>query len=128
MKWTITFYCRYERIVLSLFFMVAVAIASAQNTGKTVSLSEVEVKAARTVSKSDGMLLYPTDGQKRSASSGYAILQQLHLPGIRIDEVAYSVSALDNRGSVQLRINGRKPQRARRVFPADDPLCGGFFL
>lgn len=106
MKRTITFYCRYERIVLSLFFMVAVAIASAQNTGQTVSLSEVEVKAARTVSKSDGMLLYPTDGQKRSASSGYAILQQLHLPGIRIDEVAYSVSALDNRGSVQLRING----------------------
>lgn len=106
MKQTITSYYRYGRIVFPFFFTFAVATVSAQDVRQTVSLGEVEVKAARTVSKSDGMLLYPTDGQKRSASSGYAILQQLHLPGIRIDEVAHSVSALDNRGSVQLRING----------------------
>ena len=38
--------------------------------------------------------------------SGYSLLQQLTLPNIRVDEVGHSISAIDQRGSVQIRING----------------------
>ena len=48
----------------------------------------------------------PSDAQKEASSSGYSVLQKLSLPNIRIDEDARSISAIDNKGSVQLRING----------------------
>ena len=72
----------------------------------TVTLGEVEIKAARIVQKTDGWQLYPSKRQKESARSGYSVLQQLSLPNIRIDEVSHSISAIDNKGSVQVRING----------------------
>ena len=48
----------------------------------------------------------PSDAQKEASSSGYSVLQKLSLPNIRIDEDARNVSTIDNKGSVQLRING----------------------
>lgn len=66
----------------------------------------MEVKADRIIHKTDGLLLYPSEQQKASSRSGYSLLQQLTLPNIRVDEVGHSISAIDQRGSVQIRING----------------------
>lgn len=80
--------------------------ATAQEADSTVTIKEVEVKAARIVNKIDGMLIYPSDAQKEASNTGYSILKRLGLPNIRIDDVNYSISAIDSRGSVQVRING----------------------
>lgn len=87
-------------------FILFSLTVSAQTTDQSIELGEVEVKAARIVHKTDGLLLYPSDAQKEASSSGYSVLQKLSLPNIRIDEDARSISAIDNKGSVQLRING----------------------
>ena len=66
----------------------------------------MEVKADRIIHKTDGMLLYPSEQHKASSRSGYSLLQHLTLPNIRVDEVGHSISAIDQRGGVQIRING----------------------
>lgn len=80
--------------------------ASAQEADSIVTIKDVEVKAARIVNKIDGMLIYPSEAQKEASNTGYSILKRLGLPNIRIDDVNYSISAIDSRGSVQVRING----------------------
>ena len=80
--------------------------ASAQEADSIVTIKDVEVKAARIVNKIDGMLIYPSEAQKEASNTGYSILRRLGLPNIRIDDVNYSISAIDSRGSVQARING----------------------
>lgn len=80
--------------------------ASAQEANSIVTIKDVEVKAARIVNKIDGMLIYPSEAQKEASNTGYSILRRLGLPNIRIDDVNYSISAIDSRGSVQVRING----------------------
>lgn len=87
-------------------FILFSLAASAQTAEQSIELGEVEVKAARIVHKTDGLLLYLSDAQKEASSSGYSVLQKLSLPNIRIDEDARNVSTIDNKGSVQLRING----------------------
>ena len=87
------------------FILFSLAV-SAQTAEQSIELGEVEVKAARIVHKTDGLLLYLSDAQKEASSSGYSVLQKLSLPNIRIDEDARNVSTIDNKGSVQLRING----------------------
>lgn len=91
-----------------IFYLLAgiTAAGHAQNADKEVELQQVEVKAARVINKADGRLLYPTEQQKSASSTGYGILQKLALPNIRIDDTECSVVAVDNSGSVQLRING----------------------
>ena len=79
---------------------------SAQEADSIVTIKDVEVKAARIVNKIDGMLIYPSEAQKEASNTGYSILRRLGLPNIRIDDVNYSISAIDSRGSVQVRING----------------------
>ena len=78
----------------------------AQNEDKAITLGEVVVKAAKTVNKIDGMVIYPTEAQKKSSSNGYDMLQKLSLPNIKIDATSHQVSAADNKGEVQVRING----------------------
>lgn len=77
-------------------FILFSLTVSAQTTDQSIELGEVEVKAARIVHKTDGLLLYPSDAQKEASSSGYSVLQKLSLPNIRIDEDARSISAIDN--------------------------------
>lgn len=89
-----------------LFLLLLTLPALAQEVEPTVELGEVEVKADRIIKKTDGMLLYPSEQQKTSSRSGYSLLQQLTLPNIRVDEVGHTISAIDQRGSVQIRING----------------------
>ncbi len=76
----------------------------AQNDDQQVSLGQVVVKGRRVVTKDDGMMIYPTEGQLKSSGNAYGVLQRLSLPNIRVDD--NFVSAVDGRGSVQIRING----------------------
>lgn len=80
--------------------------AYAQDVDRTVVLDEVTVKAAKVVNKPDGMIIYPTETQKKNSSNGYGLLEKLALPKLRIDNATHSVSAIDSKGTVQLRING----------------------
>ena len=89
-------------LIINLFSFSAFA----QNEEKSVTLEEVTVKGAKVVSNVDGQTIYPTDAQKNASNNGYSILQKLSLPNLRVDNVAHSISAIDNRGSVQIRING----------------------
>lgn len=86
--------------------MTSAFSAYAQNVDKTIMLDEVTVKAAKVVNKSDGMLIYPTDAQKQASNNGYSILEKLTLANIRIDNINHTITTIDNRGSVQLRVNG----------------------
>ena len=51
-----------------------------------INLKEVEVKAARFVLKPDGRLIFPSDAQKNTSTSGFSLINKLALPGIRVDE------------------------------------------
>ena len=102
-----------RNLTLSLLILSSLC-AMAQNEDKTITLGEektitlgeVVVKAAKVVNKMDGMELYPTEVQKKSSTNGYEILQKLSLPNIKIDAASHQVSAADNKGEVQVRING----------------------
>lgn len=95
-----------KRIYSFLFFAFCSFSINAQNEEKSVVLDEVTVKAAKVISKIDGQMIYPTDAQKNASNNGYSILQKLSLPNLRVDNVAHSISAIDNRGGVQIRVNG----------------------
>lgn len=99
---------------LIFFFLTATTAltCAAQTTDNEITLKEVEVKGANVVSKTDGRLYYPTDMQKQSSANGYDILQKLALPNMLINEVTHTVSAINNKGEVQLRINGIKASKA----------------
>ncbi len=75
-------------------------------TNDSIALNEVVVKASRIVNKVDGMLVYPSEVQKQNSHSGFSLLGKLALPNIRVDEAMHSISAVDMKGSVQVRING----------------------
>ena len=79
-------------------------VLNAQNT-KEVNLNQVTINASRIVNKADGMILIPTDSQRKGATNGYSMLGKLGLPYIRIDETKHSITALGNQGDVQIRIN-----------------------
>ncbi len=82
------------------------AEAQENGTKDSVTLKEVVVKAARIVDKVDGKLVFPSEVQKQNSHSGFSLLNKLSLPNIRVDELAHTVSAIDQRGAVQVRING----------------------
>ena len=91
---------------LLVLFCLSTLLAVAQNEDKTVTLDEVIVKAPKVVSKADGQTIFPTVAQKNASNNGYALIQKLSLPNLRIDGAAHSITAIDGRGKVQLRING----------------------
>lgn len=71
-----------------------------------VALGEVVVEAASSIQKVDCQMVFPQKQQIAASTSGYALLNQLALPGIKINEMSQSVSTLTGTGVVQLRING----------------------
>ena len=76
-----------------------------QSSEKSIALSEVTVKGARTIQKVDGQWIYPTKQQIEHSPNGYSLLAKLTLPHIRVDEAMNSITALTNLGTVQVRIN-----------------------
>lgn len=95
-----------KRIAWLLFLPAVLLPAYGQDEGKTVALDEVVVGGKRVVNKVDGCTVYPAEAQKAASTGGYSLLAKLALPGIRVDEVAHTVTAPANRGDVQVRING----------------------
>lgn len=95
-----------KRIFYIFALMLAVSTAATAQEDGATQLGEVTVNGTRTVNKADGMVVYPTEEQKQSASSGYSLLNRISLPEIRIDEVAHTITATNNRGAVLVRING----------------------
>ena len=95
-----------KRLITLSFILSSTFCAYAQAVEKTIMLDEVTVKAAKVVNKADGMIIYPTDAQKQSSNNGYSILEKLTLANLRIDNISHSITAIDNRGGVQIRING----------------------
>ena len=95
-----------KRFIPILFLSISSFPALAQNGEKSITLDEVTVKGAKVVNKVDGQMIYPTDAQKSASNNGYSLLQKLSLPNLRIDNVTHSISTIDNRGGVQIRING----------------------
>ena len=95
-----------KRLATISIILTSAFCAYAQNVDKTVTLDEVTVKAAKVVNKPDGMIVYPTEAQKQASNNGYSILEKLTLANIRIDNINHTITAIDNRGSVQLRVNG----------------------
>lgn len=94
---------RLASCALALTGMTATAHAQSPTN---VQLNEVTIKSERVVNRIDGLTIYPDRLIKESSSTGYSFLQKLSLPYLRIDESAHSVTAIDNKGEVQIRING----------------------
>ena len=95
-----------KRFYTFLFLVFCSLSLCAQYEEKSVVLDEVTVKAAMVVNRADGQTIYPTEALRNASNNGYSIIQKLALPNIRVDNVAHSISAIDNRGDVQIRING----------------------
>lgn len=98
---------------------------------KAVQLEGVKVEAARIVSRPDGRLIVPTQAQREGSTNAYSLLAKLPLPRIRVDAVLHTITPLDNRGAVQLRIDGRlatqseylalDPKAVRSIVFIDNP-------
>ena len=95
-----------KRLITLYIIMSSTFCAYSQDVEKTITLEGVTVKAAKVVNKADGMIIYPTDVQKQASNNGYSILEKLTLANLRIDNISHSIIAIDNRGGVQIRING----------------------
>ena len=95
-----------KRIFTFSLILLSASFAHAQDVEKSVTLEEVTVKASKVVNKPDGMIIYPTEAQKQASNNGYSFIDKLTLANLRIDNINHSITAIDNRGSVQLRING----------------------
>ena len=95
-----------KRLITFSIILFSTFCAYAQDVEKTITLNEVTVKAAKVVNKADGMIIYPTDAQKQASNNCYSILEKLTLANLRIDNISHSITAIDNRGGVQIRING----------------------
>ena len=90
-----------------LFFLIMVGLCilpvNAQIEGGVIH--EVTVKGSRVVQKNDGQWIYPTETELKHSTNAYSLLGKLSLNGIRVDQVGHTLTALDNRGSVSVRIN-----------------------
>lgn len=95
-----------KRLVIIPFIALSSYSSFAQSEEPTITLDEVIVESAKVVNKVDGLIIYPTAAQKEASPNGYSVLKKMTLPNLRIDEISHTITAIDNRGDVQLRING----------------------
>lgn len=95
-----------KRLITLFIILYSTGYAYAQEADKTITLEEVTVKAAKMVNKSDGMIIYPTNAQKQASNNGYSILEKLALCNLRVDPINHSITAIDNKGEILLKING----------------------
>ena len=100
---------------------LCLATGALAQTADSLSLKEVVVEGARVVSKADGQVIYPTDEQKEASATVYGVLAKVGLQGVRVDEVMHTLTPLDDRGSVEVRLNGIPATASDllRVAPSD---------
>ncbi|MDH6359041.1 TonB-dependent receptor [Parabacteroides sp. PF5-9] len=72
-----------------------------------ISLESVTVSASNINSKSDRMLVHPSERQVKSSTNGINLLQQLMLPKVQVNPLFNEIK-LPGGGEIQLRINGAK--------------------
>ena len=70
-----------------------------------INLNDVVIKVNTRIEKIDRQIIFPTENQIETSTSGYEILNKLALPGLLIDENLHTVSNLSGNGEVQIRIN-----------------------
>jgi hypothetical protein len=117
---------RHITLILSLTLLGASTAYS-----QTYNLEGVTVTGSYIVNKGDNMIIHLPESIKKNTFDGYAALQALSLPGLRIDPIEYTVTS--NTGDVMLCINGREadvneirtlaPQHIKRInyYPNFDP-------
>lgn len=96
---------RSKAALSAMAFCLITSTVTAQNND-TVELNEVTVNGVRTVTKQDFSIIYPTEEQKKAATTGYGLLHCIALPEIRVNETERSITALSLRGAVHVRVNG----------------------
>ncbi|SHF22953.1 outer membrane beta-barrel protein [Dysgonomonas macrotermitis] len=75
-------------------------------TNASHSIKEVTVTANRIINKVDRQIILPSEMEVKSSVNGFDLLNRISLPGLSIDPVNRTISALGE--DVQLRINGIK--------------------
>ena len=93
-------------------------------------LSEVVVQGSNTINKVDRQIILPTPIQVKSSNSGYELLNTLMIPGLKVDPIQNTITALGG-SNVQVRINdvvasvtqikALRPSSVLRVEYIDDP-------
>ena len=77
-------------------------------------LDEVVVEGEKVIQKIDRQLVMPTSAQKKAATNGVSLLQQMQIPGLSVNAIEKSIAT--NYGeSVQLRINGVEVTQAEVI-------------
>lgn len=93
-------------------------------------LDEVNITGNAVVKKIDRQIVYPSEKQLQQSASGYDLLSNLMLPGLKIDPIQKTISTIGN-GYVETRINDIKatnsqitslnPSEVLRVEYIDNP-------
>ena len=91
-----------KKSIFVLLFVLGNVIAEAQVEGGSVG---VTVSGNRVVQKNDAQWIYPSETELKHSSNVYSLLGKLSLNGIRVDQSSHSLTATDNRGTVNVRIN-----------------------
>ena len=97
---------------------------------ETKLLNEVVIQGSSRINKVDRQIILPNSIQVKSSNSGYELLNNMMLPGLRVDPIQNSITALGG-GNVQIRINNiiasvtqvkaLRPSNVLRVEYIDDP-------
>ncbi|MCL1933470.1 MAG: TonB-dependent receptor [Candidatus Azobacteroides sp.] len=93
-------------------------------------LNEVVVQGSGRINKVDRQIILPTQIQVKSSNSGFELLNNLMIPGLRADPIQNTITAVGG-GNVQVRINdviasvtqikALRPTNVLRVEYIDDP-------
>ena len=102
-----------KKIILSAFALISAMITTAQTQSNDTLqvnasdfvLQEVTVESKNVIQKVDKQVLLPNREQRKAASDGVSLLQNLQIPRIVVNQADNSVKTLSN-DDVQLRING----------------------
>lgn len=92
-----------KKSIFVLLFVLGNVIAEAQVEGGSVG--EVTVSGNRVVQKNEAQWIYPSETELKHSNNVYSLLGKLSLNGIRVDQSSHSLTATDNRGTVNVRIN-----------------------
>ncbi len=114
-------------IFLTVLFCSAITATAQTESNDTLQikpsdfvLQEVTVQSKNVIQKVDRQILLPNKEQRKAASDGISLLQNLQIPRIVISPIDNSVKTLSDE-SVQLRINGVEASTAdvKAINPKD---------
>lgn len=74
------------------------------DTSRTYVLSDVVVKGANLIQKSDRLILYPSSNMQKASSSAWDLLSKVKLPGVIVDRQNKNATMIDG-GHILFKIN-----------------------